>query len=50
MSFPMRIARSSAMIVAIAPSIFSVDFSLSALMFPAGSVRMKMEMTNEEAK
>ena len=30
------------MIVATAPSIFSVDFSLSALILPAGSVRMKM--------
>jgi len=30
------------MIVATTPSIFSVDFSLSGLMFPAGSVRMKM--------
>jgi len=28
------------MISAITPSIFSVDFSLSALMFPAGSMRM----------
>lgn len=28
--------------VATAPSIFSVDFSLSGLMFPAGSVRIKM--------
>lgn len=28
--------------VAIAPSIFSVDFSLSALMLPAGSVGMKI--------
>ena len=37
---PHRIALSSAIIVATAPSIFSVDFSLSALMFPAGSVRM----------
>lgn len=37
---PQRIARSRAIIVATAPSIFSVDFSLSALMFPAGSVRM----------
>ena len=27
---------------ATAPSIFSVDFSLSGLMLPAGSVRMKM--------
>ena len=39
-SFPQRMARSSPMMAAIAPSIFSVDFSLSALMFPAGSVRM----------
>ena len=34
-----RIARSSAMIVATAPSIRSVLFSLSGLMLPAGSVR-----------
>ena len=40
--FPQRTARSSPMIVATAPSIFSVDFSLSALILPAGSVRMKM--------
>jgi len=33
------IARSSAMIRATAPSIFSVDFSLSSLRLPAGSVR-----------
>lgn len=39
---PQRMDLSSAMIVATAPSIFSVDFSLSGLMFPAGSVRMKM--------
>lgn len=37
-----RMARSSAITVAMAPSIFSVDFSLSILIFPAGSVRMKM--------
>ena len=39
-TLPHRMARSSPIIAAIAPSIFSVDFSLSALMFPAGSVRM----------
>ena len=39
---PQRIARSSAITVTTALSIFSVDFSLSDLMFPAGSVRMKM--------
>ena len=32
-------ARSSAITSATAPSTFSVDFSLSSLMFPAGSVR-----------
>ena len=37
-----RIARSSAITVATAPSIRSVDFSLSILMFPAGSVRTYM--------
>ena len=41
-SLPQRMARSRPMMAAMAPSIFSVDFSLSALMFPAGSVRMKM--------
>ena len=40
--FPHLIALSSAIIVATAPSIFSVDFSLSVLMFPAGSVQMNM--------
>lgn len=30
------------MMVATAPSIFSVDFSLSAFIFPAGSVRIYM--------
>ena len=39
--FPQRIALSNPIIVAMAPSIFSVDFSLSALIFPAGSVRIK---------
>ena len=34
-------ARSSAMTIATAPSTFSVLFSLSILMFPAGSVRTK---------
>ena len=37
-----RMARSRAMMVATAPSILSVDFSLSGLMLPAGSVRTKM--------
>ena len=40
--FPQRIALSNPIIVAMAPSIFSVDFSLSALIFPAGSVRIKI--------
>lgn len=40
--FPQRIVLSNPMIAAMAPSIFSVDFSLSALMFPAGFVRMKI--------
>ena len=39
---PHLIARSRPIIVATTPSIFSVDFSLSGLMFPAESVRMKM--------
>ena len=39
---PQRIARSRPMMAATASSIFSVDFSLSALMFPAKSVRTKM--------
>ena len=38
LELPHLIALSSAMMVAIAPSIFSVDFSLSALIFPAESV------------
>ena len=42
LSFPQRIALSSAMTIATTPSIFSVDFSLSGLMFPAGSLLMKM--------
>lgn len=50
MSFPHRIARSNAMIVATAPSIISVDFSLSGLMFPAGSVRIKMLLKNISPK
>ena len=37
--FRFFIARSSAMTIATAPSIFSVDFSLSSLMLPEGSVR-----------
>ena len=37
--FPPRMARSSAMMVATTPSIFSVERCLSGLMFPAGSVR-----------
>ena len=41
-SFPQRIARSSPIIVATTPSIFSVDFSLSGLMFPARSDLMKI--------
>jgi hypothetical protein len=40
--FPKRIALSNPIIVSMAPSIFSVDFSLSALIFPAGPVRIKM--------
>ncbi|WP_187363553.1 hypothetical protein [Peptoniphilus senegalensis] len=39
---PNLIALSRAMIIAIAPSSFSVDFSLSAFMFLAGSVRIKI--------
>ena len=42
LSNPQRIARSSAIMVATTPSIFSVDFSLSGFMLPAGSVLMKM--------
>jgi len=41
-SFPQRIARSRAIIVATDPSIFSVDFSLSGLMMTAESRLMKM--------
>ena len=39
LSFWFFIARSSAMTSATAPSIFSVDFSLSSFRLPAGSVR-----------
>ena len=39
---PHLIARSRPMMVATTPSIFSVDFYLSGLMVPAGSVRLKM--------
>ena len=42
LSNPQRIARSSAIMVATTPSIFSVDFSLSCFIFPAGSVFMKI--------
>ena len=42
LSFPHRIARSKPMIMAMALSIFPVDFSLPALILPAGCVRMKM--------
>lgn len=46
MSWPAHLmARSRAMMVATTASIFSVDFCLSGLMFPAGVVRMWMLST-----